>query len=138
MENIKLDNGKFLNRSYGKYEPNITFVSNKEMEKLPWEHNKETGKYFDGNTYSIRGSYRKNGKGTDIFEIGGPTSPHLLLKTSWGGAFNTARGYCNIPNQLDHFLFERRASSNGGGAGNTYRVVKVTWNPQGTVSEDDF
>jgi len=34
MENIKLNNGQYLNRLYGKYEPNLTIISNNELKGL--------------------------------------------------------------------------------------------------------
>ncbi len=140
MENIKLDNGKFLNRVYGKYSPNITFISNIELncenlKKIRMDTSViNPNLKFDGIINEIyKGWYRKNAKGTDVFEHD-KNGKHFFVCVSWGGAFDSSSGKCLTPKV--HFLYYRRASSNGGGTGYNYFIFEN--NCIDKLSEDDF
>ena len=142
MENIKLENGKFLNRLYGKYMPDITLISGVELDDYKWKNDFEKFKkeddrlsnlLFDGTVKAVKGFYRENAKGTKIFEIS-ETGNHYLISVDWGGCFNSSRGGCRTPN-ID-FLYQIRKSSNGGGAGGTYYVIDA--NNKTKLTEDDF
>ena len=136
MENIKLENGKYLNRDYGKYRPNLTFISDGPLEGLGWEECntvEEWNVHCDTNPNKfLRGQYRKSLKGTDVFDL--TKSGDILLKIDWGGSFNSSRGTCDIPEE-DRKYF-RRASSNGGGIGNTYIVFSEGY--KRVVREEDI
>ena len=141
MENIKLDNGKFLNRHYGKYNPNLTIISNEELDNdVLKEKSLDTNIIhpnlkFDGHIISVyRGWYRKNAKGTDIFEHH-ENGKHLFITIDWGGCFDSTRGDCTTPNT--NFLYQRRASSNGGGTGVSFYIFDNDTVIQ-NLSEDDF
>lgn len=117
---VRLEEKKWLNKWYGKYMPNLLFI-NYIPEHVwfftePWEYN--LGKITDLRV--IRGKYFKTAKGADAFEASND-GPHLLLSDNWGGAFNNYRGQ-NSPDPKD-CLYQRVASSNGGGSGTTFSIV---------------
>ena len=132
-----LTNGKLLFNKYGKYQPDLTILvpSESSLVTIPRFH-------FDAADFNLSvgvsgffGRYFKSKKGTDCFEIleDPETAPHILLIDNWGGAFNDYRGreLFKLPN-----LYQKRASSNGGGTGYDYVVIEkgVKYN----LSEDDI
>jgi hypothetical protein len=126
MENIKLDNGRYLNRMYGKYQPNITFLSDTPIENIPSNGEMPDGadwdKAMDGTVIGIaEGTFFKSKKGTDCFDLDGRN--HVLITVDWGGSFRSSRGDCEfLP---ENMVYNRKASSNGGGNGYTFIVVPV-------------
>lgn len=132
---ISLDNGKWLDNQYGKYNPNLTFVFD-HKSGYDWikitevEATSMFNLILDGNIEIMYGQYRKSKKGTDVFDL--TKKGQVLVKVKWGGAFSKTRGY-TIP---DAALYSRRASSNGGGTGYTYFIVDIGWKYQ--LSEDDI
>ena len=142
MENLKLANGKFLNRVYGKYSPDLIFVSKEPLKDKPYYTNEayENGealkKYFDGKVSIVYGEYRVNKKGNHIFEIN-ENGPHMLICVGWGGAFNKTRGDFLLPNEPEWLLY-RRKSSNGGGTGNTFYVIDRNHKFEENLDEDNF
>lgn len=129
---VKLQDGKFLYKWYGKYMPDLLFISS-----IP-EHNWESVDFrvFNlgpiGDLHQIRGRYFKTQKGADAFEASSQ-GPHVILCDNWGGAFNSYRGE-NSPKFSD-CLYQRVASSNGGGAGNTFSVVPFSYKAEYSVNE---
>jgi hypothetical protein len=143
IENIKLDNGKILNRLYGKYLPNLIIISDKELSTY-WRGDlavpsEEADKIletlnipFDGKPIVIKGQFRVNAKGNRIFDT--TKGGHILLAVSWGGAFNKSRGLDE--SKIDGCFYFRSASSNGGGTGWDYVLVPENFSMK--FSEDDF
>lgn len=129
-EHITLNDGSFLMKKYGKYEPNICFLST-----YPYVVFKDVDyKEFNLDKCSlraIRGDFFISKRGTKCFRIK-KDGKHLLLEDRWGGAFNTYRGHTLPQDQL----YYRRASSNGGGCGVDYAVVPIGWKSQ--LSEEDI
>lgn len=131
-DSVLLDSGEHLMNKFGKYEPNICFIS--RLPHIMWrsttprEYNlspKCTLKY-------VRGTYFKSKKkGTNCFRLN-ENGPHVLLRDDWGGAFEKYRGG-NLPEDQ---LYYRRASSNGGGCGYDYAVIPLGWRK--VISEDDI
>ncbi|NPV12619.1 MAG: hypothetical protein HPY57_12605 [Ignavibacteria bacterium] len=128
---IELEDGKFLRKSWGKYEPNLLVIS--PIPYMDWES-------VEGVTFNLplkkveilRGRFFTSKKGSKVFEILSGDAPHLLIKDSWGGAFEKSRGGV-LPTDG---LYYRQASSNGGGQGNDYAVVPKEWKKK--VSLDEF
>ena len=129
---VKLEEKKWLNKWYGKYAPNLLFINyipeHQWFFTEPWEYN--LNKMTDLRV--IRGKYFKTAKGADAFEASN-VGPHLLLADNWGGAFNNYRGQ-NSPDPKD-CLYQRIASSNGGGAGTTYSVVPFGFKAQYDIND---
>lgn len=78
----------------------------------------------------VKGKYWVSAKGTHCFEVRGDGA-HYLCKEDWGGGGD--RGDIN---QEKGFLYFRRASSNGGGQGNTWFVIPCSYRK--AMSEDDL
>jgi len=118
---IKLNDGKFLLKDFGKYRTDLLIISdNPEInyEKIsPQEFNLDKG-----DLTFIKGTFFVTKKGANAFRIE-EKGNHLLLRDDWGGAFNRYRGGSLF--ELDNLLYKRRASSNGGGTGYDYVVVPV-------------
>ena len=120
---------------FGKYQPDMTFIVPKEFNLgkdgkpisfLDYvEDHEVTGNMnlnFGGRASFIFGDYWRSKKGGACFRPKSPlTAKHLLVKVSWGGAFDSTRGSHGV----DDALYFRRASSNGGGAGCDYWVLPV-------------
>lgn len=136
-EAIKLDNGNLLVNAYDKYEPKMTFiVPESEIDNFKYEINSELVKQINiklnGDPTFMYGKYFISKKGTKCFQIGNKnSSPHILCKLSWGGAFNKTNGFRQSgigkeaaeieigPGAL-HFISRR---SNGGGVGCDYFII---------------
>lgn len=73
------------------------------------------------------GDFWRSKKGGACFRPKNPQfAKDLLVRVSWGGCFNSHRGtYSDEANAIEGVKYFRRASSNGGGAGNDYWVVPV-------------
>lgn len=129
---VKLQGGKFLYRWYGKYMPDLLFISSTP------EYNWEEVDFREFNLAPIRdlhliqGRYFKTKKGVGAFEASNE-GPHLLLADNWGGSFNEYRGE-NSPKTQD-CLFQRVASSNRGGSGTTFSVVPIGYKAEYSVNE---
>ena len=150
-ENIKLENGKYLNRFYGKYNANVTFVSlfefnNKTLSEFEKRVKEEIAieplKYFscDCYTYYLRGFFRINAKGTKVFELA-ENGNCIFLGVKWGGAFSKSNGEMTVPYPKERIRYYHDAPSNGGGLGNTYYVFDLeNWNNLDVqvYNEDDF
>lgn len=122
---IKLNDGRYLMRDYGKYASGLCFISS--VPTLPWVGaDRHSFNIASGaNLWQIRGNFFKSKKDTDCFEIN-EHGKHILLKDSWGGCFNRYRGH-SLPDEEQGALYFRRASSNGGGAGCDYAVLPISW-----------
>ena len=87
---------------------------------------------FDGNVgYIILGQYRKNKKGTDIFDT--TKDEDYLIYVSWGGAFNKSRGI--EIDKIKGYKYYRRATSNGGGSGCDYIVISKDFKNKLTIDD---
>jgi hypothetical protein len=118
----KLENGKYIYNSFGKYGAGISFIlpadpeeaylSEKETIAL-W---KATGLKISGNAhiYIFKGSLFTTRKGKQCFEIKS-SGNQLLIACSWSGNYE-----CDIP---DEKQFYKRTRSNGGGQGIIYFII---------------
>ena len=124
----RLDNGKFIYKDDGKYRSNLTIISEKEIPNDAQER-ATTAYNTDATTFNlpsrvitvVKGKYWVSPKGTHCFEVRGDGA-HYLCKEDWGGGGD--RG--DINHEPD-FLYFRRASSNGGGLGNTWFVIPTNY-----------
>jgi hypothetical protein len=119
---VELSGGQWLFNWFGKYKPNLCWVVKRTPSgpELFWQKRKPAEFNLpEGDISSIRGKFWTSKKGSRCFTPD-ETGPHLLLRDAWGGCFNRYRG--GLLCSLDH-SYERRASSNGGGAGRDYVVV---------------
>ena len=93
------------------------------LDSTPRFHFDETDFNIPAKVSGFFGRYFKSKKGTDCFEVSDDptTAPHILLIDNWGGAFNDYRGreLFKLPN-----LYQKRASSNGGGTGYDYVIIE--------------
>lgn len=139
---IELNTGKYLQNDYGKYCSNLTYVvSYENIKHYKFKEDnvlkRTMNVKWDGDPKFMHGKFWKSKKGALCFE---PLPEHKATHTiiqlrwggAWGGAFDSSSGLTTIPNTL----YEKRASSNGGGAGYTYYVVEK--NTTKVVTEDDF
>lgn len=130
----------FLVNIFGKYCPNITFVVDKEVEldangkpinPLHYSSDREVtdsmNMDFDGDAEFMFGDFWCSKKGGVCFRPKNPKfAKDLLVRVSWGGCFNSHRGtYSDEANAIEGIKYFRRASSNGGGAGNDFWIVPV-------------
>jgi hypothetical protein len=148
---IDLGQGGLLQRLYGKYEPNLCIVVDnhliegffKRTESYSTDAWRISGNSADltkhniqysGNVrYTAYGTYRKNAKGTDIFQLLPESqAKHKLICVDWGGSFSRTRGI-ERPNE---FIYYRVASSNGGGTGYDYLIIPKDYYQ--AVSLDDI
>lgn len=150
-EKIRLENGTFLSREFGKYRPNLIMVwrdtenSNNIRDYSDYKNyvieSDNARRFFSCNYLEIyTGIYRKNKKGNDVFELKEEKNAEdYLLCCSWGGAFSSTTGECKIPDKFD-FRYQRRASSNGGGRGFSYFIVNKEdfKKALSSLTEDDF
>ena len=130
----------FLVNIFGKYCPNITFIVDKEAEldangkpinPLHYSSDREVtdsmNMDFDGDAEFMFGDFWCSKKGGVCFRPKNPKfAKDLLVRVSWGGCFNSHRGtYSDEANAIEGIKYFRRASSNGGGAGNDFWIVPV-------------
>lgn len=71
--------------------------------------------------YIIKGKYRKNKKGTKIFDT--TQKGDYLVVINWGGSFNKSNGYPRPEDVEKEFTYWEYARSNGGGRGYSYFIV---------------
>lgn len=127
---IKLDDGKYLLKHYGKYNTDLLIISS--SPEINWSRvSNDSLNLSDGNISEIIGNFFKTKKGSLSFEIT-VSGSHKLLRDNWGGCFNSYRGE-TLPNDG---LYYCRKSSNGGGTGYDYCVVDIDW--KNVKSLDDF
>jgi len=144
MDLLKLNNEQYLFRHYGKYKSGLVlvlpenakdFVNNFDAfdyfgsvsDKIE-NIEEKTNIQMDGKiVYTVNGEYRINKKGTKIFDCT-RNQTHTLVCFSWGGAFNKTRGWIFPEEAEEELSYFKRASSNGGGIGNTYIVFPIGWN----------
>ena len=128
---FQLKDGNFAIGEYGKYKPNLTFISS--IPVIQWENVKrEDFNLPKGDLSMIRGDFFTSKKGTKCFKVKANGS-HILIKDSWGGAFSKYYGD-TLPKE--GALYYRTASSNGGGMGNDYAVYLKNWKYE--LSEEDI
>lgn len=133
MENVvELDNGEFLIKKYGKYQPDLCFLS-----KVPAvTYTKVNRADFNlpcGDISIIYGDYYKSKKGTDCFRVKPKDkAKHILVSDDWGGAFEDYRGNI-LP---DNGVYYKRKRSNGGGCGTDYAIYDKDWRYR--LSVDDI
>lgn len=130
----------FLVNVFGKYRPNITFIISKEFDldadgkpvnPLRYVSDREVtdsmNMNFDGDAEFMFGDFWVSKKGGACFRPKNPrVAKDLLVRVSWGGCFNSHRGtYSDEAKAIEGIKYFRRASSNGGKAGNDFWVVPV-------------
>ena len=126
----------FIVNAYGKYNPNISFVLDKDFSGDPLEYRKDaptkelvanTGIRFgtsESGVSVIFGDFWLSKAGKPHFR---PKSyklaTHVIIRADWGGfSYPGTRGAWSAPDGVAYF---RRASSNGGGTGYDYYVVPI-------------
>ena len=134
VKQFKLNDGSWLTQDFGKYRTGLLIIHSDDIQ---WDNNisAQDLNIGGGSISFIRGTYFKTKKGADAFKVD-PNGPHKLLRDSWGGCFNSNRGY-NLPvDGGPDVLYCRRARSNGGGCGNDYVIVDKDWKK--SLSIDDL
>lgn len=128
---LSLDNNDLIVNMFGKYEPNIVFVLKNEyksylydFEDMPSDIRHEINIKWDGTAYIMYGIYWISKKGSKCFT---PTdkavATHILINNHWGGCFEHSRGReFDLASSLSEY--SRFASSNGGGTGYCYYIMK--------------
>lgn len=118
---VMLDGGNFLIKDYGKYASNLCIITPK-----PWIQFKDIDRKDlnlpKGDISVIYGRFFKSKKGTLCFDTN--KNEHILVRDSWGGAFNSYRG-STLPQK--EALYYHEASSHGGGLGNDYAIYLASW-----------
>lgn len=126
----------FIVNAYGKYNPNISFVLDKDFSGDPLEYRRDTptkemvanmGIDFGTSESGVSvlfGDFWLSRSGKPHFR---PKSyklaTHVIIRADWGGfSYPGTRGRWSAPDGVAYF---RRASSNGGGTGYDYYVVPV-------------
>lgn len=130
---VMLNDGSFLKKDYGKYRTNLLIINDVPELNFIETSSKEFNLDLIPDLTFVKGDYFVTKKGADAFRIK-PDGKHLLLCDNWGGAFNSYRGG-NSPD-ADECLYQRRASSNGGGSGNTFSIVEEGF--KRSISIDDL
>lgn len=142
-DSLQLDNNDLIVNMFGKYEPNIVFVLKNEyksylydFEDMPSDVRHEINIKWDGTPYVMYGRYWISKKGSKCFT---PTSKdmatHILIKNSWGGAFDHTRGReYDLVSEMSEY--SKSASSNGGGTGYCYYIMKK--GTKNVISADDI
>lgn len=129
----------FIVNDFGKYRPNITFVvdssfeldeNGKAVNPLRFFEDREVTDSFnlslEGQAKILFGDFWRSKKGGACFRPKDPRqAKHILVKVSWGGAFNQTRGFSGNGVTECGAIYFRRASSNGGGSGYDYWVLPV-------------
>ena len=130
---IVLSNWKFLINQYGKYQPNLSFITS--VPKLSFENVRSRDLNFDEWSFSvIYWEFFISKKWTKCFRVlPKERAKHVLIRDDWWGAFNKYR-WRTLPEE--NALYYRRASSNGGWSGYDYGVYEVNFRNE--VSEDDI
>lgn len=135
--NFLMDDGRTIcdNSQYEKYGCRLTILREGGLDdELGWRSPDKLIKRMNFPTCCdlsyLRGDFFTSKKGTKIFKIK-LDGKHVLIRDSWGGAFNQYHGHT-----LPQGLYNHRASSNGGGCGNDYGVYPVDF--RYSISEDDL
>lgn len=132
QKSLLLLNNDLIVNMFGKYNPDIVFVLKDEYKSYiqkyePMHIDMRTALniLWDGEPTVMYGRYWISKKGSKCFT---PTSKematHVLIKNSWGGAFDHTRGreYDLVSPMAE---YSKSASSNGGGMGYSYYVLKI-------------
>ena len=135
--NKVIETGKtFVVNAYGKYNPNISFVLDKDFSGDPLEYRRDTptkemvanmGIDFGTSESGVSvlfGDFWLSRSGKPHFRPkSSQTATHVIVRADWGGfSYPGTRGRWSAPDGVAYF---RRASSNGGGTGYDYYVVPV-------------
>jgi len=160
-ENIKLENGKFLNRFYGKYNADVIFISGfelnkKSVRKIEKKFKKEITqkplKFFNYNCcmWFLKGFFRINKNKTKIFEID-ENGDCVFCGFSWGSSFwrqiiDIVSFILKTDGEMTvSYLKEKikyyHSSSISNNSGNTYYIFSLDdWNnfDKQNYTEDDF
>lgn len=113
---IELSDGKFLIKDYKKYGSDLLVVS--EIPTIVYS--KSTANIGGTKLKEVKGRFFTTKKGAKAFDTTVKNPTHILYKDGWGGCFNDYRG-----RKLPDGLYNRRASSNGGGVGYDYAVYEI-------------
>lgn len=130
---IVLSNWKFLMNKYGKYEPNLSFLS--RIPKIKFQNISSRDLNFDEWDFSlIYWEFFTSKKWTKCFRIlPKEKAKHVLIRDNWWGAFNKYR-WRTLPE--NNALYYRRASSNGWGSWYDYGIYEKDF--RNILSEDDI
>jgi len=130
---IVLSDWKFLINKYGKYQPNLSFIT--RIPKLSFESVSCKDLNFDEWDFDVvYWEFFVSKKWTKCFRVlPKEKAKHVLIRDDWWGAFNRYR-WRTLPE--DGAVYYRRASSNGGWSGYDYGVYEKDF--KNTLSEDDI
>lgn len=130
---IVLSNWKFLMNRYGKYEPNLSFLSN--APEVDFQRIDRKALNFDEWSFSVvYWEFFISKKWTKCFRIlPKEKAKHVLIRDDWWGAFEKYR-WRTLPE--DKATYYRRASSNWWWCWYDYWVYDVNFRNE--VSEDDI
>ena len=120
MTMIKLDNGEMLFNHFGKYASGLTFLMKNEEDYNYIPISQQELNVDNGNFSIIKGDFFTSKKGTKCFRIK-QNGNDVLIRDNWGGSFNRYTGRTLF--QIKNLLFEKRASSNGGGTGYDFIII---------------
>ena len=113
---IELNDGKYLIKDYKKYGSGLLIISEKPAVTFYKSTSNIGGKEIE----EVKGNFFTTKKGAKAFDTTTANPTHILYKDRWGGCFNSYKG-----RKLPDGLYNHRASSNGGGAGNDYAVYEI-------------
>lgn len=121
---IKLENGNYLIRDYGKYGSGLCFVSKEGGLRYttysPSHFNLPgTGSHT---LFGIRGDFFVSKNGNFCFKVNEKCGKHLFLEEKWGGSWGDLNIYSEL---LPNKLYEKNTKSNGGRLGYYYVVIPV-------------
>jgi len=130
---IVLSDWKFLMNRYGKYEPNLSFLS--YVPEVEYDTVSARDLNFEKWKFGVvYWDFFVSKKWTKCFRIlPKEKAKHVLIRDDWWGAFEKYR-WRTLPE--DKAIYYRRASSNGWGAWYDYGVYDVNFKNE--VSEDDI
>lgn len=130
---VVLDNGERIIKDYGKYRSDLIILTD-SVNKFEWKNANLTHMNisFNGETKVLIGDYFLSKKGNKCFRIN-ENGQDILIKISWGGAFNESRGLCDNP--PNHKYYKRKRSNNGR-LGSDYLIVPINF--KNTVCANDY
>ena len=141
----------FLINEFGKYNPNICFVVDKEFDLNEYGGPMNPLEYFED--YEVTANMNIDFNGAASFMFGdfwiskcgeacfrpkdAMEAKHILIKVSWGGSYNRTRGNeASEVNKIKDVLYFRHAVSNGGGEGYDFWIVPVGF--RYIIHDDEF
>lgn len=136
-----MPDGRCITPDFGKFRSRLIWIFlDGEVDTMVPDTNDPKWNFLrgiDARSFQVfPGIFGKTKKGKNAFYFSTfEHSPHILVCASWGGAFERSRGH--VEEWVERkAIYNHRASSNGGGVGNTWLVFDVNDLPKLTL--DDF